>query len=152
MKKLLLISFSVVSFLFGANDIKCNSLNYVKIKDICYELNSSEIEQIKKLLNIKENYKPTIQKREDTVVSKSLSGEELYQKCAVCHGKNGEKSALGKSKIINEFSASELEKNMNGYLDGSYGYAMKSLMKSQLKDLSKSDIKKLATYIATMKK
>ncbi|MDB2562872.1 c-type cytochrome, partial [Sulfurimonas sp.] len=46
-------------------------------------------------------------------------GATLYKKCASCHGMNGEKVALGKSKVISNMSEADLNTAMNGYKDGS---------------------------------
>lgn len=78
-------------------------------------------------------------------------GGTLYKKCAGCHGMNGEKVALGKSKVIASMSEADLNSAMNGYKDGSYGGPMKGLMKGQVVKLSKDDIATLSTYITTLK-
>ncbi len=79
-------------------------------------------------------------------------GVELYKNCAGCHGINGEKVALGKSKVIADMSVEELNQSMNGYLNGTYGGPMKGLMKGQLAKLSKDDISALSTHIVSLKK
>ena len=68
--------------------------------------------------------------------------------CAGCHGKNFEKAALGKSKIVKDMSKADIEKALKGYKDGSYGGAMKGMMKGQVAALSDSDIAEIATSIA----
>ncbi len=84
--------------------------------------------------------------------SAMADGGALYKKCAGCHGMSGEKVALGKSKIITDMSEIQLNDAMNGYKDGSYGGAMKGLMKAQLTKLSTEDISSLSTYIVGLKK
>lgn len=79
-------------------------------------------------------------------------GGELFKKCAGCHGQTAEKHALGKSKIIQNMSADEITTALNGYKDGTYGGAMKGLMKGQVAKLSTNDITSLSTYIAGLKK
>jgi cytochrome c553 len=66
--------------------------------------------------------------------------------CASCHGENGEKVALGKSKIINELSKQEIIDSLKGYQDGTYGGAMKAVMLGQVKNLSNEDIEELAEF------
>ena len=66
--------------------------------------------------------------------------------CAGCHGAKGEKHALGKSKVIAELSAADIEKALKGYKDGSYGGAMKAVMQGQAKKLSDADIAELAKH------
>ncbi len=70
-----------------------------------------------------------------------------YQKCAGCHGATGEKAALGKSKVIKDMTKAEIVAAMNGYKDGSYGGAMKGLMKGQAAPLSAADIEAIANQI-----
>jgi cytochrome c553 len=74
-------------------------------------------------------------------------GAALYKKCATCHGANGEKVALGKSKIIKDMSKADFIAAMKGYKDGSYGGPMKGLMKGQVASLSDADIEALANHI-----
>ena len=78
----------------------------------------------------------------------AADGAAVYNKCAGCHGTVGEKKALGKSKIINEMSKEDLVSALNGYKDGSYGGAMKGLMKGQVAKLSNEDIEAIALHIA----
>jgi len=79
----------------------------------------------------------------------AADGAALYSKCAGCHGSQGEKKALGKSKVINEMSQEDLVTALNGYKDGSYGGPMKGLMKGQVAKLSDADIEALALHITT---
>ncbi|NVJ53491.1 MAG: c-type cytochrome [Campylobacteraceae bacterium] len=71
-----------------------------------------------------------------------------YAKCVGCHGANGEKSAMGKSKIIKDMTKAEFIAAMKGYKDGSYGGPMKGLMKAQAAGLSDADIEAIANKIA----
>ena len=80
------------------------------------------------------------------------SGADLYNKCAGCHGSMGEKKALGKSKVINTMSKEDLLTALNGYKDGSYGAAMKGLMKGQVSTLSDTDMQALSAHIAELNK
>ena len=68
--------------------------------------------------------------------------------CAGCHGTNFEKAALGKSKIVKDLSQADIEKALKGYKDGSYGGAMKGVMKGQVAKLSNDDITAIAKSIA----
>ncbi len=67
--------------------------------------------------------------------------------CAGCHGANFEKKALGKSKVVKDMSKEEIVKALKGYKDGSYGGAMKGMMKGQVASLSDADIEAIATSI-----
>lgn len=80
-------------------------------------------------------------------LSVAADGAAAYQKCAACHGAAGEKAALGKSKVISEMTKAEIEASLHGYKDGSYGGAMKALMKGQVANLSDDDIRAIAELI-----
>jgi len=81
----------------------------------------------------------------------AADGAALYKKCVACHGANGEKAALGKSKVINEMSKEDLVAAINGYKDGSYGASMKALMKGQVAALKADEVEVLAEHITTLK-
>ena len=70
-----------------------------------------------------------------------------YEKCVACHGANGEKAALGKSKIIKDMSKAEIVSALKGYKDGTYGGPMKGVMKAQVATLSDADIQTIADQI-----
>ena len=76
---------------------------------------------------------------------------ELYKNCAGCHGDNGEKQALTKSKLIggqeSNLTIKELTAYKNGELDQ---YGLGNVMKLQTSTLSKSDIEELAEYISKL--
>jgi len=72
---------------------------------------------------------------------------DAYSKCIGCHGANGEKKALGKSKVIKDMSKAEIEASLLGYQNGTYGGQMKGLMIGQVKSLSADDIKAIANKI-----
>lgn len=71
-----------------------------------------------------------------------------YASCAGCHGADGSKKALGKSASIKGWSADKTIAALKGYKDGSYGGAMKGVMKGQVAKLSDADIADLAAQIA----
>jgi len=70
-----------------------------------------------------------------------------YARCVGCHGTNGEKVALGKSKIIKDMTKQEIIDAMVGYQNGTYGGPMKGLMLGQVKSLSQADIEAIANKI-----
>ncbi|MEA3373181.1 MAG: c-type cytochrome [Campylobacterota bacterium] len=74
-------------------------------------------------------------------------GAAAYKKCAGCHGANGEKVALGKSKVIKDMSKADIVAAMKGYKDGTYGGPMKGLMKGQVASMSDADIQAIADMI-----
>ena len=78
----------------------------------------------------------------------AADGAALYKKCVSCHGADASKKALGKSQVIKGWDAAKTASALKGYKDGSYGGAMKGLMKGQVASLSDADIDALANYIA----
>jgi cytochrome c-type protein NapB len=68
--------------------------------------------------------------------------------CAGCHGKDFEKKAMNVSKIVKEMKHDDIVKALAGYKDGSYGGAMKAIMKGQVAKLSEADMKEIASMIA----
>jgi len=83
--------------------------------------------------------------------SSAMASADLYKKCAGCHGVHGEKKAMGKSKVIHNMSADEIKTALHGYKDGTYGGAMKGLMKGQVRTLDEAQIDSLSTYISSLK-
>ncbi len=67
--------------------------------------------------------------------------------CLGCHGQNFEKKALGVSKVVKDMSKEDIVKALEGYKNGTYGGAMKSVMAGQVKALSSDDIKAMADAI-----
>lgn len=78
------------------------------------------------------------------------SGKELYEKCASCHGENGDKSAMGSSKKIRGWNAVRLEKVLLGYKNGTYGFCLKNLMLEEVRYLSLEEIKDVSLYISKL--
>jgi cytochrome c-type protein NapB len=67
--------------------------------------------------------------------------------CAGCHGANFEKKAMGVSKVVKDLSKADIVKALKGYKDGSYGGAMKGIMKGQAGPLSDAQIEAIANKI-----
>lgn len=81
----------------------------------------------------------------------AADGAALYKKCAACHGAKAEKKALGKSKVIAGQPAADGVKALKGYKAGTYGGAMKGLMKGQVASMSDADIEAVSKYIEGLK-
>jgi len=81
----------------------------------------------------------------------AADGASLYKKCAGCHGAKAEKKALNKSQVIQGWDKDKVVSALKGYKDGSYGGAMKGLMKGQVATYSDADIEKVAAHIAALK-
>jgi len=67
--------------------------------------------------------------------------------CVGCHGASFEKKAMGKSKVVKEMSKEDIVKALKGYKDGSYGGAMKGMMKGQVASMSDADMAAIADAI-----
>ena len=67
--------------------------------------------------------------------------------CASCHGKKFEKKALGKSNIVNKLDNAEIATRLKGYKNGTYGGAMKGVMRGQIGKYSEADIEAFASTI-----
>ncbi len=84
-------------------------------------------------------------------VGSLIASSSLYavstSACAGCHGANFEKKAMGQSKVVKDLSKEDIIKALKGYKDGSYGGAMKGLMKGQVASLSDADIGAIADVI-----
>lgn len=91
--------------------------------------------------------KTVVLKPIEVTTTKLPDGKTLYAACAGCHGQKAERSALGKSKLINQMTEIELVNSMEGYKNGNYGGKMKSIMKGQLSKFSLEDIKVVSKYI-----
>jgi len=83
-------------------------------------------------------------KSDDNKTEATPAKEVNVASCTGCHGKNFEKAAMGKSKKVNEMTKADIEKALKGYKDGSYGGAMKAMMKGQAAKLSDEEIKGIA--------
>ena len=95
--------------------------------------------------------KTEIVPKEIAVINKTeIDGAVIFKKCASCHGKNAEKKALGKSNIIQGWSKDKIINAVNGYKDGTYGGAMKAVMKGQVSNLSDADVNAVAQYISKL--
>ena len=76
---------------------------------------------------------------------------ELYKNCAGCHGENGEKQALNKSKLIGGQETNLTIKELKAYKNGELNqYGLGNIMKLQVGILSQSDIEELAEYISKL--
>jgi cytochrome c-type protein NapB len=68
--------------------------------------------------------------------------------CGACHGANFEKKAMGVSKVVSEMSKDDIVTALKGYKDGTYGGAMKGLMKGQVASFDNAKIEAAASAIA----
>ena len=89
--------------------------------------------------------------KEVAVIDKTeIDGAKIFVKCSSCHGKSAEKKALGKSHVIRGWAQSKIVDALHGYKAGTYGGAMKAVMKGQASSLSDADINAVAKYISEL--
>jgi len=67
--------------------------------------------------------------------------------CKGCHGADFEKKAMNVSKIVKDMTKEEIITALKGYKDGSYGGAMKNVMKGQVAKLDDAAIEAMAAEI-----
>lgn len=112
-----------------------------KIAEVKEKIEDVEEEVQKKVEAVKEEIVAAVEQK---------TGEDIYKTCASCHGQKAEKAALGKSQVIQAWEVSKTLSALQGYKDGSYGGAMKGMMKGQVSKLSDEDMKRVAEYISTL--
>lgn len=114
------------------------------------------VQEVKAPVQTKEVVKaPVAEVKKEVVAVKesvtvAIDGAKLFVKCSTCHGQNGEKAALGKSQIIKGWSVDKVMNAFHGYKDGTYGGAMKGIMKTQIANYSEDELKALATHISKL--
>jgi len=97
-----------------------------------------------------------------TTLLSANSAETMYlHKCAGCHGHNGGNTVLGKSKMINQMKAEEIELALYNYAAGTCEVEVtvcepKNPMiqygkRSIVKNFTKEQIHDLAVYISQLK-
>jgi len=78
------------------------------------------------------------------------TGKKVFVTCSACHGSDASKSALGQSRIIRGWEPSKITKALNGYRSGTYGGAMKHIMRGQASALTEEEIERVAGYISQL--
>ncbi len=105
---------------------------------------------------VKKEAKAEVAKKEEPKVQENASAEEKKAPataevntatCAGCHGANFENHAMGKSKIVKDMTKADIITALKGYKDGSYGGAMKGVMKGQADPLNDAQIEAIANKI-----
>lgn len=106
------------------------------------------------ITEVKEEVSALTNSVEETIVRTVVVAETtpdaavLYNRCASCHGTNGEKQALGKSAVIQGWSKEKILDALNGYADGTYGAALKGMMKSQAENLNAAEKEAISEHIS----
>jgi cytochrome c-type protein NapB len=83
-----------------------------------------------------------------TIINAAWGTEIKLDACYGCHGKGFERRALGKSNVVADMNATEIEKSLLGYKNDTYGGPMKALMKGQIAKYTDEDIKKISEKVA----
>jgi cytochrome c-type protein NapB len=71
---------------------------------------------------------------------------ESLKKCFTCHGKDFEKQALGKSKVVKDMNSIVIFESLKGYQEGKGG-PLKGVMKGQVVKYNDKDLKIIADTI-----
>jgi len=74
----------------------------------------------------------------------------IYKKCAGCHGKDGKHKAFDRSAVIAGESKDALFKKLIFFQSTDSDKGTLSVMKRQLKNLTKEDMESLAEYISKL--
>lgn len=121
------------------------------------ETKVQEVQNTQAVSDIKDSATQVIQEVSTKVqevqeeLASELDGTKLFVSCAGCHGANAQNAALGKSQIIKGWDEAKTLAALKGYKDGSYGGAMKGMMKAQVDNKSDAQLEALAKYIANLK-
>lgn len=155
-KARLLLGISLISLIYtgcGGEDAPKEVEKNLEVKKETKVVQQESIEVKEKILETKETMKEEtvvpIVKKVQTIVS-APDVKTTFQKCSSCHGQKAEKKALNKSAIIKDWEVSKIEEALIGYKNGTYGGAMKGLMRSQVSSLSDKEIRDLSEYITTL--
>lgn len=78
-------------------------------------------------------------------------GAEIFKKCAICHGKNGEKHSLNVSKIIAGFDKELVKTILSEYKEGTRNsYGQGKMMKGQATKLTQEQMNAVAEYVSAL--
>ena len=125
-------------------------------EDVPKQVETKQAVEVKKVVETKKIEPVTVKEPTKAVVPETIApartktGAEIFKKCALCHGADASKQAMGKSQVIKGWDSAKLETTLNGYKDGSYGRAMKGLMKGQVSSLSAKEITIVSEYISKL--
>lgn len=79
------------------------------------------------------------------------SATQLFEKCASCHGKKGEKHSKGLTKSIAGMNAKDVTNILQEYKAGKRNtYGLGTMMQGQTSKLSDANIEELAAYVASL--
>lgn len=75
-------------------------------------------------------------------------GEDVYARCAGCHGADGTKRAMGLAPPLAGQDSLQLLEKLEGYVEGTYGGSKKTIMVNTLKRLTPEQLREVVDYIA----
>ena len=129
--------------------VGCGSQEEIKseLVESVKKVETKKVVEATKVPEIKTEVKEEVVPKELAIVQ---TGDAIFKSCSACHGNNAEKKALGKSQVIKGWESTKIINALNGYKAGTYGGAMKGLMKGQVLKLSDADIKEVAGYISKL--
>ena len=133
-------------------DVKNKALETAQeVKEAVSE-KAQEVKEVisEKAQEVKEEVSEKAQEVKEAVSTPEIDAAKIYSACAGCHGADGSKAALGKSQIIKGWDAQKTADALKGYKTGTYGGAMKGLMRGQVSKLSEAEIQALAEYISKL--
>ena len=150
----LLLSIVIISIAYtGCNEKESEIKNTVvtekKIEVKQEKVQESKLEEVSVVIKKETIIAPVI--KEVKKITSKPNATALFKKCIGCHGQNAEKKALNKSAIIKDWDTTKIANALKGYRDGTYGGAMKGLMKSQVATMSDEDIDLLSQHISNFK-
>ena len=68
-------------------------------------------------------------------------------KCYACHGTKFERKAMGKSQIVKDMNKTQIVDALVGYQNGTYGGALKGVMKGQVIKYNHKQLEQIAQDI-----
>lgn len=84
-------------------------------------------------------------------IASIASATQLFEKCASCHGKKGERHSKGLTKSIAGMPAKDVTKILQEYKAGKRNtYGLGTMMQGQTAKLSDANIEELAAYVASL--
>ncbi|MCK9454892.1 c-type cytochrome [Sulfurimonas sp.] len=108
-------------------------------------------EDIKELSTYISSFTPAVEVATKPKLTKDMTTEEIFQKCAICHGDKGQKRSLGVSKPIAGLSVEEIVKDLKEYKAGTRDtYGQGAMMKGQATKLTEEQMKAVAILIEAL--
>jgi cytochrome c553 len=86
--------------------------------------------------------------KSDTLSARKVVLQESLKSCKGCHGKNFERSAMRKSKIVKDMNATAIYEGLKGYQEDKGG-PLKNIMKNKVIRYNDTDLKIIAEEISS---